>query len=322
MDILLPRNPSKIERVDLNFDFEGALSKMHVTIPLIEIIKVPSVKERFDNFFKGSYGPMDLTIMLQDDHFRVQYDEHPPLFMTLIMNNKSLNNCMLDSSSGANMMSLKVMQRLGLKVTRPYINVCGFESRCIPTHGVIKNVEVCLERYPERVIHIDIVVVDVPDVWGMLLSRKFSSMLGGTLGMDLTYVNVPLNNGTIGSLPNVPMTRTHVQETSDPIKDDKAHEKIMKSLPEFSSDDMPFATEEDFDQIQWPKKYYYQQLLGKYKNKEVGAVKLLNKGESDILIHPSQHEVFTAESHPPPSTQYTRVVQETTKFKIKDGCGM
>ena len=33
LDVLLPKM-SKIERVDLNFDFEGALSKMHVTIPL------------------------------------------------------------------------------------------------------------------------------------------------------------------------------------------------------------------------------------------------------------------------------------------------
>jgi hypothetical protein len=115
LGILLPRNPSKTERVDLNFDFEGALSKMHVTIPLREVIKVPSVKERFDNFFKGSNGPMDPPIMLQADHFRVQYDEHPPFFMTLLMNNKSLNNCMLDSGVGANMMSLKVMQMIGPK---------------------------------------------------------------------------------------------------------------------------------------------------------------------------------------------------------------
>jgi hypothetical protein len=282
-DIILPKT-SKTERVDLNFDFEGALSKMHVTIPLREVIKVPSVKERFDNFFKGSDGPMDPPIMLQVDHFRVQYDEHPPFFMTLIMNKKSLNNCMLDSGASANMMSLKVMQQLGLEVTRPYRNVCGFESRAIPTHGVIQNVEVCLKEYPEKVVHIDIVVVDVPDVWGMLLSRKFASMLGGTLEMDLTYVNIPLKNGTTGCLPNVPMTTTHVQEASDPIKDDKAHEKIMESLPEFSPNDMPFATEEDFDQIQWPKKEEYQQLLDKYKDKEVGNVKLLKKGESDILI--------------------------------------
>jgi hypothetical protein len=108
LDILLPKT-SKTERVDLNFDFEGALSKMHVTIPLREVIKVPSVKERFDNFFRGSDGPMNPPIMLQVDHFRVQYDEHPPFFMTLLINNKSLNNYMLDSEVGANMMSLKVM---------------------------------------------------------------------------------------------------------------------------------------------------------------------------------------------------------------------
>jgi hypothetical protein len=47
---------------------------------------------------------------------------------------------------------------------------------------------------------VDIVVVDIPDVWGMLLSRKFASKLGGTLEMDLTYVNIPLKDGTIGCL--------------------------------------------------------------------------------------------------------------------------
>jgi hypothetical protein len=44
MNILLPENPPKTKKVDLNFDFEGALEKMCVTIPLREVIKVPSVK--------------------------------------------------------------------------------------------------------------------------------------------------------------------------------------------------------------------------------------------------------------------------------------
>ena len=81
---------------------------------------------------------------------------------------------MLDTGACANIMSFKVMQQLGLKVTQPYRNVCGFESKAIPTHGVIENVEVCLKEYLEKVIHMDIVVVDIPDVWGMLLSRKFA----------------------------------------------------------------------------------------------------------------------------------------------------
>jgi hypothetical protein len=301
----------------LNFDFEGALSKQRVTIPLKEVIKVPFVKERFDNLFQGSDGPMDPPIMLQADHFRVQYGEHPPFFMTLIMNNKSLNNCMLDTRVDANKMSLKVMQQLGLKVTQPYMNVCGFESKAIPTHGVIKNVQVCIKDYPENIIHMDIVVVDVPDVWGMLLFRKFASELGGTLEMNLTYVNIPLKYGTIGRLPNVPVTTTHVHEPSDSTEDDKANDEIIQTLLKYSPNDMPFATEEDFEKIQWPKKEEYQQLLDEFKDKETGTVNILKRPKDDVKIHPSQQEVFTAESHPPPSAQYTRFVQETTKYKIK-----
>jgi hypothetical protein len=280
---------------------------MHVTIPLRELIKVPSVKERFENFFKGSDGPMEPPIMLQVDHFRVQYDGYPPVFMTLLINNKFLNNCMLDSGAGANMMSLKVMENFGLKVTRPYRNVCGFDSRAIPTHGVVENVYVFLVRYLERVIHVDIVVVDVQDVWGMSLSRKFVAMLRGTLEMDLTYINV-INDRTIIHFSNVPMTKIHVQEISDDIGTSKTHEPVKESPPAFSARDIPFSTEEDFDHIQWLKKEEYQQLLKKYKDKEAGDVKLLKKGEYDILIRPSQQEFFTAESHPPPSRQYTRVV--------------
>ena len=163
LEMLLSKT-SKAGKVDLNFDFEGALSKKHVNIPLREAIKIPSIKECFDTFFSGSDEPMDPPIMLQVDHFRVQYGENPPFFMILVMNDKNLNNCMLDTSVGANMMSLKVTRQVGLKVTWPYRNVCGFESKAIPTHGVVENVEFCLKEYPEKMVHIDIVVVDVPNV--------------------------------------------------------------------------------------------------------------------------------------------------------------
>ena len=44
MNMPLPRNPPKTNKVDLNFDLEGALAKMHITIPLKEFIKVSSIK--------------------------------------------------------------------------------------------------------------------------------------------------------------------------------------------------------------------------------------------------------------------------------------
>jgi hypothetical protein len=89
--------------------------------------------------------------------------------------------------------------------------MCGFESRGIPPHGVVENVKACLARYPERVIPMDIVVVYVLDVWGMLLSRKFVAMLGGTLKMDLTNINVPLTDGTLARFTNMLMAKIHVE---------------------------------------------------------------------------------------------------------------
>jgi hypothetical protein len=316
LEVLLPKT-SEAGKVHLKFEFEGALSKMHVNIPLRESIKVPSIKECFDTFFQGSNEPMDPPIMLQDDHFRVQYKENPHFFMTLIMKDKSLKNCMLDTGAGANIMPFKFMKKLLLKVTRPYRNVCGFESKAIPTHGVVENVEICLKEYLEKVIHIEIVIVDIVDVWGMLLSRKFASMLGGTLEMDLSFIEFPLKNGTIGHLLNEPVTETHVQEVNLPIKSDKAHDKIIQTLHEYSPEVMPFTTKKDFDKIKWPKREEYQQLLDEFKDKEIGTVKMLKRPEDEVQIDPSHEEVFTAKSHPPPSTQYTRVVQGTTKYKIR-----
>jgi hypothetical protein len=97
-------------------------------------------------------------------------------------------------------------------------------------------------------------------------------MFGGTFEMDLTYVNLPLKNGIIGRLPNVPVTGSHVQETSHPVKNNKAHEQVMGNLPKFSPKDVPFTKKED--QIQWPTRERYQQLLDEYKDKEAGTMKL------------------------------------------------
>ena len=112
--------------------------------------------------------------------------------------------------------------------------MCGFESKAIPTHGVVENVEVHLKEYPEKIVHIDIIVVDVPHVWGMLLSRMFGVMIGGSLEMDLTFLRLPLRYGMIGCLLNVPITGNHVHDIFPPINDDKVQSDVIQALQEYS----------------------------------------------------------------------------------------
>ena len=40
----------------------------------------------------------------------------------------------------------------------------------------------------------DVVIIDCPAQWGMLLSRKWCAYVGGTLQMDLTYVDIPVKD--------------------------------------------------------------------------------------------------------------------------------
>jgi hypothetical protein len=99
-------------------------------------------------------------------------------------------------------MTLKVMKQLGLEVTRPYGNVCGIDSKSIGVCGLIEDLEVHLARYTEIVVVMDVVVLDVLDTWGIILSRKWAATLGGTLQMDLSYAIIPIGDEAHATLYN------------------------------------------------------------------------------------------------------------------------
>ena len=98
-------------------------------------------------------------------------EDHPPFYVSLMMGDLLLHNCILDSGSSSSIMTKKVMQQLDLRTTRPYQNVCAMDFRPIKVEGMIENQLVRLAKYPDIQITMDILVIDVPDKWGMLLSR-------------------------------------------------------------------------------------------------------------------------------------------------------
>ena len=93
---------------------------------------------------------------------------------------------MLDSKAAMNVMPLSIMKEMGLEITRPYGNVCGIDSRSVQAYGLIKNLKAGLFAFPDLNTMMDVVVIDLPPVYGMLLSRKRAAGLGGYLMMDLS----------------------------------------------------------------------------------------------------------------------------------------
>ena len=58
------------------------------------------------------------------------------------------------------------------------------DSRPVKVEGMIERQNVRLVKYMDMHVTMDILVIDVPDKWGMLLSRKFGATLGGSIQMD------------------------------------------------------------------------------------------------------------------------------------------
>ena len=114
----------------------------------------------------------------------------PRFYISLNIHEMILHNAMLDSESSHNLMPKAIMESLGLDITRPYSELYSFDSRKVKCLGLIKDMVITLTQLPAKSLVMDVIVVDIPVKFGMLLSRSWSTKLKGTLQMDLSYATI------------------------------------------------------------------------------------------------------------------------------------
>lgn len=119
----------------------------------------------------------------------------PPFYISLFVHDFLLHNCMFDLGASHNLMPFLVMKQLNLQVTKPYRDLYSFDSNKVKCLGVIKILAVSLAQIPARILVMDVVVIDIPARFGMLLSRSWGGKLGGVLKLVFTYVVTPTFGG-------------------------------------------------------------------------------------------------------------------------------
>jgi hypothetical protein len=97
---------------------------------------------------------------------------------------------MLDSGASHNLMLKDVMEKLGLEVSRPYKDLHSFDSSKVKCIGLIKDLCITLAQIPTKSMVMDIVVVDIPLKYDMLMSRSWGAKLRGTLQLDMSYATI------------------------------------------------------------------------------------------------------------------------------------
>lgn len=98
------------------------------------------------------------------------------------------------------MMPKTIMDRLGLEITRPYIDLYSFDSRRVKCMGMIKDLVVTLAQVTVKSILMDVIIVDIPPKYNLLLSRSWGEKIGGSLQLDMTYATILVFGGQLTQL--------------------------------------------------------------------------------------------------------------------------
>jgi hypothetical protein len=98
----------------------------------------------------------------------------PPFLLTFEIFNRNVHNCMVDSGASSNVMPLSVCQKINVEVQPSSLKIIQLDQTNVKVIGELKNVLVRLSSNPKVHQIIDIIVVDIPEVYGLFLSRDWS----------------------------------------------------------------------------------------------------------------------------------------------------
>jgi len=217
---------------------------------VLKLLKVPAEKE-------------DPLIILNSMYLDRQRDNNPPFYFALRVNGLCLNNCMLYSGASKNVMSFNVMEQLGLKMTQPYGNVCGIDSKKVKFYELCENIEVYLIDFPHIILIMNIVVIDIPNAWRILLSRSWYATLGGFLNMDLTHMHIPMGDDTFEILYSREKVENHVMDPNSVDYTCECDFDVPYQIIKYDPWDLPFVQENCIDTL-LPRTNEYKEKLANF----------------------------------------------------------
>ena len=186
----------------MSFILEAKIAKIKISVPFIELLKNSKYHSKIATVLKppGIIFSISDSLNLQDDrpctilfgpHVDESSDEEvPPFYVILNIHNATLHNAMLDSGAYHNLMLRRIMDELGLEVTRPYKYIFSFDSNKVKFLGLIKYLIISLTHICSKTLVMEVVVVDISPNFGMFLSRYWEAKLKCALQMDMSYPTI------------------------------------------------------------------------------------------------------------------------------------
>jgi hypothetical protein len=120
----------------------------------------------------------------------------PPFLLTFEVLNKNLHNCLVNSGASFNVMPLSICKKLNTTPLKSDKHVIQLDRTQVKVIRELKDVMIIMDTHPKFVQVIDIIVVDIPEAYGLLLSRDCSEKLNRYFSTDWAHLWFPLKGHT------------------------------------------------------------------------------------------------------------------------------
>jgi len=161
----------------MKYNLVEDLSKLRITLPFIEMVKIPQQRENILRLLDDPSEKMEVvispkqrkkksTVKLRGKilHFYISIENH----------DVAVHNCLVDTSATNNIMPLAVMEALGMNYTKYYDigeSIYVIDYRKVLHYGEIKDFYAWIMTTPHIIIVFNIIVVYLPPTWSCFRKR-------------------------------------------------------------------------------------------------------------------------------------------------------
>ena len=112
----------------------------------------------------------------------------PPFLLTFEVFNRNLHNFLVDSRSSSNVMPLSIFNKLNATPLKSDKHIINLDRTQVKVIGELKYVMIRIATHPKFVQVIDIIVIDIPEAYGLLLSRDWSEKLNKYISIEWDHL--------------------------------------------------------------------------------------------------------------------------------------
>jgi len=117
----------------------------------------------------------------------------PPFLLTCEIFNKNVHNCLVDSGASSNILPKSICTKLNVQPQKSVVHIVQLDQSQVEVIGELNQVTIRLSSNPKVCQVIDILVANIPKLYGLILKRDWLEKLHGYFATDWSHMWLPYN---------------------------------------------------------------------------------------------------------------------------------